>query len=115
MRPLFALAVIAGLSGPTSQDGASIMADVELFEWTPPMQLTLDLDTGRYVVRPSAAKRPRVPGRPDPRHGTWGEEALRDIRPKFAIAAAEGVSNTGASTRRAKATPPLYRTPACPA
>lgn len=95
MRLLFALAVVVGLTGGVGQDGASIIADIELSEWTPPMQLTLDLDTGRYVVRPSAAKWPRVPGRPDPRHGTLGQEALREIRAKFASVVAEGVSDTG--------------------
>lgn len=95
MRPLFALAVVVGLTGAVDQDGASIIADIELSEWTPPMQLTLDLDTGRYVVRPSAAKWPRVSGRPDSRHGTLGEGALREIRAKFASAVAEGVSDAG--------------------
>ena len=95
MWPLFLFALVGGLAGAVAQGDRSVTADIELSEWTPPMQLALDLDTGRYVVRPSTATWPRIPGRPDPRHGTLQGDALRAIRANFADAVAKGVSDAG--------------------
>ena len=92
-------------TGTASKDDASITADIELSEWTPPMRVALNLGTGRYVIRPSSTTWPKIPGRPDPRHGTLQGEALRNIRAKFASAVAEGISDAGCVNANGKGYP----------
>ncbi|MDQ1158984.1 hypothetical protein QE385_003311 [Sphingomonas sp. SORGH_AS 950] len=89
---LYLAAVTAGFVAP-NPGGGIIMTDIELSEWHPSMRLVLDLETGRYVIRPTAAKWPKGEVRPDPRHGTLAGEALHKVRALFGIAMDAGVAN----------------------
>lgn len=93
MSFFFAALISQANALPPDSGGGIVTTDIELSEWHPSMRLVLDLETGRYVIRPTSAKWPKGEIRPDPRHGTLAGEALHKVRVLFGAAIDAGLAN----------------------
>jgi hypothetical protein len=79
-------------AAPDAQRSGTLIADVQLSEWTPPGQVALDLATGNYQLTPARPRR-AVRGTPPPasRRSTLGAAQLAEIRAAADAALAEGL------------------------
>lgn len=90
------LSIIAllGLGMSLQPPRQTLVADVALSEFTPPLRLTLDLGTGNYDVAIPTSWPDGYP-RPQSRHATLAGERLRSIRAAYAAALDAGLSKRG--------------------
>lgn len=94
MRSALLVALTIGLAtvGQARQP-RSLVADVERSEWMPPASLSLDLDSGRYSVKPPPIPwQPKAP-KPQVRTGVLTDEPLAEVRRAFAEVVAKGLSD----------------------
>lgn len=93
MRLIPIVAMLACLSAPAHarKDGRTITSDIEMSEWTPPMQLSLDLESGDYTIVPPEAPWPPLWPKPQRRSGTISGATLNRVPTAFDAAVASGV------------------------
>ena len=82
----------AGGAAPGPQRSGTLIADVQMSEWTPPGQVALDLATGTYQLSPARPRR-AARGAPPPAslRGTLGAAQLSELRAAVDAAQTEGL------------------------
>jgi len=105
MRATSSIALLLGaVLGSPAHAKLVVTADVMRSEWTPPMQLTLDLDSWRYVIALPKEPWPESRPKPKPRSGTLGATELKEVRAAVQAAIADGLADKACLT-----TPPKER------
>lgn len=88
---LAAAAPAASAGRAATLSGGWITADVGMSEWVPPGQVSLDLRTGRYRLRPARPRQAPAGTRPAVRRGTLAAAQLRAVRGAVAAAVSQGL------------------------
>lgn len=96
MRSLLAVAAVMSClsaAAEAKQTTRTIVSDIEMSEWTPPLELAIDLGSGEYSIKPPATQWPSSRPKPGNRSGNVTGSDLVRVRKAFNSAISTGVAD----------------------